>query len=64
MTLKVRAHQGKHTANCGDVIAFACHFTLQDHLIKALNNFMVGSPFRNVTILPSLVAMGTMFMEI
>ena len=25
-------------------MVLVCHVTLQDHVIKALNNFMVGSP--------------------
>ena len=44
-------------------MAFVCHVTLQDHEIKALNNFMVRSPLSYVTILPSLMAIGTVVMK-
>ena len=40
-----------------NIIVFACHVALQDHVLKGLNDFMVRSPSRYVTILPSLVAM-------
>ena len=29
-----------------DIMVFACHMTLQDHVIKALYDFMVGSTSR------------------
>ena len=38
--------------------------TVKDRVIKVLSDFMVRSPSRQVTILPSLVAIGTMFVEI
>ena len=37
-------------------MVFVCHVTLQDHVIKGLNYFVVWSPSRYITILPSLVA--------
>ena len=48
----------------GHVMVFVCRMTLQDHLIKALNDFMVRSPSRCVTILPSLVVMGTAALDL
>ena len=45
-------------------MVFVCHVTLQGHVIKALNLFMVGIPSRKVTIRPRLVALGTMVKEI
>ena len=41
-----------------------CHVTLQDHLIKVLNDFIVRNPTRYVTILPGLVAIGIVAMDI
>ena len=40
------------------------HVTLQDHLIKALNNFMVRSPSMYVTIVPNLVVIGSLVVNI
>ena len=40
----------------GDIIIFACHVTLQDHMIKALNDLNVRSFSSYVIIRPSLVA--------
>ena len=49
----------------GDIIVFVWQATLQDHIIKVLNDFMVRSPSRYVTIpLPSLLAIGTMAVEV
>ena len=45
-------------------MVFVCHVTLQDHIIKALNLFIIGIPLRKVTIRPRSVAMGTMVKEI
>ena len=39
----------------GDMF-FLCHVILQDHLIKAFNDFMVRSPSRYITIVPNFVA--------
>ena len=44
-------------------MVFDCHVTLQDHMIKALNDFIARSPLRYVTILPSLVTIGTVLGE-
>ena len=38
---------------------FVCHVTLQDHVIKVLNDFMVKNPSRYITKLPSLLDIGT-----
>ena len=45
-------------------MVFVCHVILQDHVVKALNLFMITSPSKKVTIRPRLVAMGTMVVEI
>ena len=39
-------------------MVFVSHMTLQDHVIRALNNFMVRSHSRYVTTLPRSVAVG------
>ena len=41
-------------------MVFVCHITLQVHVIKGFYDFMVRSLSRYITILPSLVAIGTM----
>ena len=51
MTLEVDVHQGKFVnsvnfgrhelSGSGDIMDFLCHVTLQDHVIKALNELMV-----------------------
>ena len=43
----------------GNKMVSVRHVTLQDHLIKALNDFMVRSLSLYVTIVPNLVAIGT-----
>ena len=45
-------------------MVFICHVTLQDHVIKALYDFMVRSSSRLVDILPGVVAIGTVVKEI
>ena len=35
-----------------NIMVFICHVTLQDHVIKALNDFMVRIPSRYATIMP------------
>ena len=44
-------------------MVFGYHVTLKDHVIKALNEFMLSRPSRYVTILPSLVAIGTVMVD-
>ena len=73
MTLWVEARLGKlppcqvgghsHSGN-RDTIVLVCHVTLQDHIIKALHDLLVSSPSRSVMILPSLMAIGTVVMEL
>ena len=48
----------------GDIKVFVSHMNLQDYVIKALNDYMVKSPSRYVTILPSLVAIGAVVVKI
>ena len=50
---------GHRHSSSGDIMVFVYHVTLKDNVIKALNDFMVSSPSRNVTILLGLVAIGT-----
>ena len=45
-------------------MVFICQVTLQDQVIKVLNDFMVGSPLRLVNILPGLLAIGTVVVDI
>ena len=45
-------------------MVFVCHITLQVHVIKAFYDFMVRSLSRYITILPSLVAIGTMIVGV
>ena len=46
------------------VMFFVCHMTLQDHMIKALYEFMVRNPPKYFTILTSLIAIVTVILEI
>ena len=43
--IKVNYHPsmfgGHNYSGNGDIMVFVCHLTLQDHMIKALYNFMV-----------------------
>ena len=41
-----------------------CHVLSQDHVTKESSNIMSKSPQRLLTILPSLVAIGTLAVEI
>ena len=43
----------------GDIKIFVCHVTFQNHLMKALYDFIVKSPLKYVTTLPSLVSIAT-----
>ena len=45
-------------------MVFVCHMTLKDHMIKALNDFIVRSILRQVFILSSLMAIDTIVVEI
>ena len=44
-------------------MGFVCRMILKDHMIKRLNDFMVRSSSRYVTILPSLVAIDPVVVE-
>ena len=55
---------GYSHSGSGDTMIFVCHVTLQGHVIKVLNGFMVMSPSKKVTILLRSVAVGTMVVEI
>ena len=48
----------------GDIMILVCHMILQDHVIKWSFEFTGRIPSRYVTILPSLVAMGTVLVKI
>ena len=43
---------------------FVCHVTLQDHVIKALSDYMIKSLWRFETILQSLATIGPVVVEI
>ena len=69
----METHQGKlsfcqacshRDSGYGYIITFVCHVTLQDHVIKSKSGFMVRSLSKYVTILKSLVAIGTVLEEI
>ena len=45
-------------------MVFVCHVTLQDHMIKALYNFMIRSLSRYITIVASLVAIEIVVVQI
>ena len=45
-------------------MVFVYQVILQDHVIKALNDFMFSSPSRNFITLPSLIAIGTVAVKI
>ena len=42
-------------------MVFVCHVILQDHVTKALNDFMVMSPSSYVTTIPSLWRYGAKY---
>ena len=50
---------GQRHSGSGDIIFFIYNVILADHVIKVLNDFMGKSPLRYVTILPSMMAIGT-----
>ena len=53
----------RHSSNT-DLRVFICHVTLQEHVIKALYDFMIRSLSRYITILASLVAIDIVVVEI
>ena len=48
----------------GDIMVLACHVISKDHVIKGSYDFMGSSPSSWATILISLVAIGTMVVDI
>ena len=48
----------------GNKMVSVRHATLQDHLIKALNDFMVRSPSMYFTIVPNVVVIGSVVVNI
>ena len=47
---------GDHShSDIGDIIFFVCQVTLQEHVFKSLNGFMVRSLPRYITIVPILI---------
>ena len=48
----------------GNKMVSVRHATLQDHLIKALNDFMVRSPSMYFTIVPNVVVIGSLVVNI
>ena len=55
---------GHRHCSSGDIMVLVCQTNLQDHLTKGSSNSMGRSPSRQVTIRPSLTAIGTQVMEI
>ena len=45
-------------------MTLVCHVILQDHVTKRSSDFMKGALHSKVTILPSLVVMGTVVVDI
>ena len=59
------AKTGCHRHPCQRyMMVFVCHVTLQDHMIKALYDFMITSLSTYITILASLVAIDIVVAEI
>ena len=54
---------GQRRSGRGNIMGFVCRMILKDHMIKRLNDFMVRSSSRYVTILPSLVAIDPVVVE-
>ena len=55
---------GHRHSGSRDIMIFVCHVSWQDHKIGALYDFMVRSPAKEVAILTSFVAIGTVLVEI
>ena len=66
--MKVNNHPAKFRdhrhSGSRDKMVFVCHVTFQDHVIRALFDFIIRSPSRYVTIVPRLVAIGTVVLKI
>ena len=55
---------GLRESGSRDIMVFVSHVTLQVHLMKVFLDFIGGSSSKYVTILTSLVALGTVIVEI
>ena len=44
-------------------MAFVCHVPLQDQVSKVFYDFLFKSPSREVTVLPSLMTIGTVLLD-
>ena len=64
MSQQPTKHSGHGHCGRGDIIVLICHMILQDHLTKGLGNFAGGTCSMQVTILSSLVVIGTMVVNI
>ena len=66
-TIKVRYHPAKfggyRHSDSADVMVLFYHVISQEHVIKASCDFTCKSPSRQVTIVPSLVTVGTVVVE-
>ena len=66
--MKVRYHRanigGRKHSSSEDVIFFVFQVTFQNHVIKALNDFISKNHSRYVTILPSLMVASTVRVHI
>ena len=60
----LHGHVIKMLNGSGDIMAFVCYVTWQDHVMKMLNDFMVMSHARHAIILSSLVAIGMVAVQI
>ena len=50
---------GHGQCGSGDIMVLVCYVSSRDHVIKGSCDYMGRSPSRLVTILPSLVVIGT-----
>ena len=55
---------GQRQFGSGDIMVLVCHVILQDNVTKESCNFMDESPLRSVTILLSLIWIGTVVLKI
>ena len=68
MTVKVSHHLhkfcGHRYCGSGEIMVLVCHVILEEHVIKGWSNIMGRGKSRQVTSLPSLVAIGTVVVKI
>ena len=55
---------GHRHSDSGDIVVFVFHVILQDLVIKESCDFICRSSSRRVTLVPNLVAIGTLVVEI